>query len=367
MKKRLSVLNGVLKDNHIFMIDLDTWFLVDYETESGSYNVVTDLQREDIQHMCWFVKILVYVDSLVCVQRNSKEIVIFTPGIGTARYGSEYEFGEDIDIKYVDAHIYGNLLFMMPGNTNGNISVFDLKKRTYLNDFCLKDGIDSTEKTIGGTGIYKWLFDEKNERAKTFVPGTDIILNIDFDGFHISIEHSGYECSFFGGSYQCPMVAIEPGGQNYVIDYDGEWKKRNVTSSYEMNNEYKSAIKYLIHYGEYELIIPTRNDRIDVFDQNGILKKTINFPDESKGDFRVRGSNIPTTSFVINEGKIFILPFSGSGITICDIKTGEVDFQPIEIDGSLLIKKDYHRYGPLTENVGHSLEDYVGFVKGEVQ
>ena len=67
--------------------------------------------------------------------KAQKEIVIYSPDQGVLRYGEEYEFGEHIDRKYIDAYIYDDNLILLPASTDGIISIFDLKDSVYLEDF----------------------------------------------------------------------------------------------------------------------------------------------------------------------------------------------------------------------------------------
>ena len=122
MDKNLSVLHGLLKDGHIFMVDLDSWFLIDYDIDKSEHHIMANLQKKDIFDMCWFVKVLDYKDSFICVQRNSKEIVIYSPEQGVLRYGEEYEFGEHIDRKYIDAYIYDDNLILERQSQTGRTS-----------------------------------------------------------------------------------------------------------------------------------------------------------------------------------------------------------------------------------------------------
>ena len=62
MGKYLSTLTGLVENNHLYTVDIDTWEFLDWDLNTETCSILAELMPKEYK-LCWIQKIIKYKNS----------------------------------------------------------------------------------------------------------------------------------------------------------------------------------------------------------------------------------------------------------------------------------------------------------------
>ena len=355
-KKLFSTMEGCVVNNCIYMVDIDTWLFCKYDLQLNQLSIVAELENK-VDKLCFCEKILCVNNVFYIVLRNSKRLYVVDEKNTVSCYGRENPIFDNNAFLYVEAAIIDEKIYLLPGNTDGFITVFDTKTKEYCNDIKL-DSI--VKKTYKSNLILSYVFGNNND-SWFCVNGTN-------EMYHISLLERKAElikCSpefifkMIGGHGNC-LILLEKDGYR-IAQYKN--KKFSIFNADNIEEKYENLMGYqaLICDKENIYLLPPKMDKIHVFRIGGEYYKTISIPEESKNIYEIRNYGAKFINFIINGEAILLLPFSANGIVEIDTKKLNAKYYSVNIPYASIIRRKIDNKASITfyENEHLDVREYV--------
>ena len=328
--KYVSVLEGYIEDNHLYMVDIDTWFFVDYNLDFDQLSVIADIGTEMKGKLCWVKKILHVENEFFFIIRNSKKIISYNPEKGINIYGEEYPIGIDEEVRYADACVLNDRIYMLPIKSDGCISIFNLKTRKYEDDIDISQILNC--RMTESRGISRYIHNDKDDVVWFCLVGTDNVFKLDLRS--LKAEH---------------VMLDSYGAYEYVLG-----DEQNILG--KTKDEY--VIEY--YYEKLFLALPPQMDKLNMIYPEGNNKVEVMLPSSSKLIYKLRFYDAKFSKGIIKAGRLFLLPFSSNGIVEVNLETMKSVFHPSSISSlDLWSKRVRNDNGIITENEDAGLGAYL--------
>lgn len=331
--KPLCAMNAIVKNEHIYMVDKDTWLFLDYNLSNHNYSIVADLSNEPKEYNCTIQKIIEYENEFWFIQRKSKELI----SLSNKNYIKRYYAGERVDKYhlYYEACISDNKIYMLPMYTSGNISIFDIDSKCFIHEIALsvvmsKYGLDFFN------GEISYLFDNTGNFVKFCINGGNMLYKLELKSLSLSVEFLGKNTlGSIGGNYEFPMVSLYQ--SNIYMVKNGKWIEKRPIVQFVNKENTEYDIAFLIKYGNKEFIMSNSFDSLVEVDSKGECVGTFYLPND------IEVSNDRNTSWLYscciqNERKLFFIPCKVNKMVIFDMDTEKFEKHSIIISNVDLYK-----------------------------
>lgn len=352
MGKYLSTLTGLVENNHLYTVDIDTWEFLDWDLNTETCSILAELMPKEYK-LCWIQKIIKYKNSFFFLQRNTKQIIEFnsiTKEI--TRYGTEYSIYADDNLCYCDALIVDEQLMMLPSHFSGEVSIFDLKRKEYVSTYRLDNMICSGSEPVFDGRIltyYKtsgttWFCLEKTNKifCVDFLNLTSKVYSLDEQAFLDRIW--GNEANIFCADLEKAIF--------YTYD-----KRNDSFIKITPNNVGRNDVcrfLYVTSQKRNYVVFTDKEDKLGVIKIGGVESFSIELPDDINAIFEMRNTFQKfSRNYILINNHFYALPFSGDSLIDVDLRNFDIKVHHLQVNGRDAIHslqgkasaREYYDYG----------------------
>lgn len=350
MSKLLSVLSGQIKDDFLYVVDIDSWDYMRVNLKTGDYDVLADLLPQGRGRLAWIVSFHDYKGATFFVQRNSKNIICAENG-EVRNYG-DFTIGQNGDCINGGSVIYDRIMYIFPYLCDGSISRFDLDKRQFLEDVPFFDLLKLEDD-------YR---EKRNIMCDYIYEGNKVYFCVDDAPYVFELCIPDMKCSAVVTSETEPLSHICKDGRIVF----GVWKNGmgyseiDVESRISKHHSLESGVEcaYVNRINEKVIALSFARQKAYIYDKKNTNVSTIDFSDISKNVKSVRNSrkNVVYSKCIRNKNSLYVLPFSSNGIIKLDIENEEAELIPCALDRFYFEGKDGDVYREMSDA---TLDDFL--------
>ena len=341
-QKYLSVEAGVLENNHLYVVDIDTWLLLDYDLVHGNCDCIADLQFDyDRCKLCWVERILHIGTSFYIIIRNYKGILEIDERKKVIYYELYSQIGNDDLFFYMDACVINDCLYLLPGTLGGDILVFDIKEHRFINQISMMTLFDRGMKECKDANIWSYLHNDEDTKVRFSAEGSNKLFSLDLDNMVLeeTITYNNAEFLYACGSFDTPILLEGKSHRLYRYKDYGISLLGNEEYCNKECNCYSYMLSFCTNGKIY--VVPESEDCVEIICGNNHEK--IVFPNELKLIYEVRNYNGKFSCLLQDCQKAYFLPFSANGMVIFDKHRNESYFINMTIPDSFLRARELRK------------------------
>lgn len=331
MDKNLSVKTGIIEQDHLLTVDMDTWMFMDWDLNTDTYDTIAELMPEEEYKLCWVQKIIQFGDCYYFLQRNSKQIIEYDMWKGNVvRYGLDYVVGDNKCLLYSDAYVCKDSLYMLPYSCDGVITVFNMKSKQYIEEYKMADLIG--EKTITNQGKKILSYIQISNKIWFCVEQSNLIVCLDLQTMKSTSLNLDAEDNLYMAMRGENRIYFTEMNGYHIWEYDDT---SNIFRSFDVQKQHskQEGKGYRFVYGTNQVVIAISKemDSVDVIAREDESVRTIAFPSELCNIFELRRIDEKFFGYVVVKNKLYLLPFSGNGLLEIDLQSYEIKYHCLKI------------------------------------
>ncbi len=363
MVKYLSVVNGLIENNHLYVVDIDTWLFLDYDLNTGISELKADIQLEDYRgKLCWVEKILHIGIEFFILIRNYRGLVSINESGDVNYYELDHELGSDDSFYYMDMLIVDGLLYILPGYTNGLISIFNTEKHEFIKHISMDSLIVPQATHLVGrpASIWSYVFDDSDGNVIFCINKSNMICTLNLRTMLIETSIGNSESTLMmlsGVNREC--IILE--NNSYHLSRYNKYK-----AEIEIVGDFKRRVKdqtwhgYQMAFEMDDMIaaIPEDMYSIEMIKDEEIIE-TLIMPKESKLIYEIRNYKGKFAKAIKDNNMIYLLPFSTNGMIVIDVDTHYMQFYELVVPQEYLMIKEMRKRELIKEGEMIGLSGFI--------
>ena len=362
--KYLSVVNGIVENEHLYVVDIDTWFLIDCNLQTDTCRVIADIQPPDFDGLCWVVKIVHIGREFFCILRNSKRIIVADEDGKVSFYGNEYEIGANNWYLNIDACLCEKKLYLLPYYVNGSIKVFDLDEHIYLEEVPMVELLMPIDQTYYSKIIRNYVHREDDAVVIFCMKETGMV-------YMLNLLEKKAEKLFFLNQFHFDMavgnfsyiVLNEVSGYR-IIEYNrtaDEIKEYDFRKNFLNDNSTK--YKFLAYANDCFWAISDDERMVELIYRNEKLEH-MDFLLKLKYVYEVRKPKhkYEFSRILVQDKNMYMLPFSTNGLLEIDMPRRKMKFHMLKISSKDIAYKHLEQSKIIQEDTNFSIKELLSFI-----
>ncbi len=357
--KYLSTLNGLIENDHLYTVDIDSWLFLDYNTNNGECKLLADIRRTgECYPLCWVKTIIHNQNEFYIVFRNYKGIVSVDTTGTTAYYDLVRGFSEDKIFFYTDACLIDGLVYMFPGTIGGTITVFSTQKHCFIEDISMLGLFDKDMSLYRNNNIYSYIFDNRKRKVYFCINDTNILCELDIDKMQIcTIYGDNADFSLVAGSIE-KQILLEKEGFHLFSYFPQEGIIECLGNFTQDKNEKEKRYQIVLYANNEIIALTSEMKRMEVI-RDKQVKFCIDISDYFTFDSSKRKSNRKFSIALLDSKYIYFLPLTVNEMLRFDFEKFKMDTISLKIPEKYLLMHSLRQNCFISETQEFSLHEYI--------
>lgn len=309
---------GLKDGKKLYTIERELGLLMEYDLDTFSYKIVTQLESNQMTDGVWRVNSIVKVEDVLYLSfRDHDFLMAYDIKVGSiAMYGEDRDGRNGIE-KIL--HI-GDELWLIPYCTSREVKAFNLQSKQFETKFSLQTQLCRNRNWENGEFVH--FIAENKEQIYAFLWNTPYIISIDLLGKKVQVYE--VECG-------AKIVSVTSVGTQFWISFADNTKivkwdiDKGIIETIEIHDvpmdERGCPILNVFQINDKLFLIPRYYTKLYSYRKVGIELELIN----TKRYKRIKTHNNQDSfrTFIVNENQMMLFPFDADRILLADLQTGE--------------------------------------------